>query len=88
MIKFPVTPAKEKELLDRMKALNIFEKDIKEVFLLGSGKGGQKRNKTSTAVRLTHIPTGIEVRTDKTRSQAMNRFFARRMLCEKVENRG
>lgn len=42
----------------------------------GSGPGGQKRNKTSSAIRLTHVPTGISVRAEDSRSQKSNRKAA------------
>ncbi|MFW6130982.1 MAG: peptide chain release factor family protein [Candidatus Aminicenantaceae bacterium] len=68
-----------------MKKLGIYEKDIEEKFILGSGKGGQKVNKTSNCVYLKHIPTNIEVKCQKERSQAMNRFIARRILVDRIE---
>lgn len=85
MGKFKVSVEKETELLQRMEALGIFEEDLIENFIKGSGSGGQKINKTSSCVQLKHVPTGIEVRCQKERSQALNRFFARRELCEKLE---
>jgi protein subunit release factor B len=80
-----VNPEKRKALEDRMKALGIDEKDIIEKFVRSQGGGGQKINKAATCVYLKHSPTGIEVKCQKTRSQAANRFFARRILAEKVE---
>ena len=68
-----------------MDALDIQEKDILEKFVRSSGRGGQKVNKTSTCVYLKHIPTGIEVKCMKERSQSINRFLARRELAEKIE---
>ena len=47
--------------------------------------GGQKTNKTATCVYLKHLPTGIEVKCQKERSQALNRFLARRILVNKIE---
>ncbi len=85
MGKFPVTEKKEKELLNKMEQLGIKEKDIEEKFIKSSGHGGQKVNKTSTGVYLRHIPTGIEVKCTKERSQGLNRFFARRLLVEKIK---
>lgn len=61
------------------------EKDIIESFLKGSGPGGQKINKTSSAVQLKHIPTGIVVKNQATRSRDQNRKNARRILGEKLE---
>jgi protein subunit release factor B len=86
-LKFGVSEKKEKELLEKMRKLGIKEEDLIEKFVLSSGKGGQKRNKTSTCVYLKHIPTGIEVKCEKTRSQSLNRFFARRILVEKIEEK-
>lgn len=81
----PVTQKKLNALLRRMKALGIEEDDITEKFIHGSGRGGQKLNKTANCVYLKHEPTGIEVKVQKSRKREMNRFFARRELCNKVE---
>jgi protein subunit release factor B len=80
-----VTPEKQKALEDRMERLGILEKDIVEKFVRSSGKGGQKLNKTSTCVYLKHLPTGTEVKCQRERYQALNRFIARRMLADKIE---
>ncbi|KAF2083887.1 hypothetical protein K490DRAFT_21891, partial [Saccharata proteae CBS 121410] len=63
----------------------IDEKDITEVFLKGSGPGGQKINKTSSAVQLKHLPTGMVIKYQGTRSRSQNRKIARRMLAERIE---
>ena len=76
---------KEKTLRDRMERLGINELDITERFVRSSGAGGQKANKSSTCVYLKHIPSGIEVKCQKERSQALNRFLARRILADKIE---
>jgi len=76
---------KEKILLEKMSRLGIRDKDIIEKFIRSSGPGGQKVNKTSTCVYLRHIPTGIEVKCQKERSQALNRYIARRILVNKIE---
>jgi protein subunit release factor B len=76
---------KEAELQTRMERLGIKEEDLLEKFILGSGSGGQKINKTSSCVYIKHLPTGLEVKCQKDRSRAMNRFLARRELCEKLE---
>ena len=77
-----------KEKLDalnlRMEELQIREDDLIEKFILGSGKGGQKVNKSASCVYLKHIPTNIEVKCQQDRSREMNRFLARRKLCEEV----
>ncbi|MDY0150238.1 MAG: peptide chain release factor-like protein, partial [Kiritimatiellia bacterium] len=70
--------------LKRMTRLGIRETDLEEKFIRGGGPGGQKVNKTSSTVYLRHIPTGLEVKCARERSQSMNRFLARRELCEKM----
>lgn len=82
---FPVNPAKEAELRARMDALGIREGDLEEWFVRGGGPGGQKLNKTSSVVCLRHRPSGMEIRCGRERSQALNRFLARRELCDKLE---
>lgn len=82
---FPVSPLKEKELIKKMEALNIHEKDIKESFVRSGKKGGQHVNKTSTCVYLKHIPTGIEVKCQEERSQSLNRYKARVILFKKID---
>jgi protein subunit release factor B len=82
---FPVSEEKNRWLKERMEALGIREKDIEEKFVRSSGRGGQKLNKTSTCVYLRHIPTGIEVKCMKERSQSLNRFLARRELLERIK---
>ena len=69
-----------------MDRLGIEEKDISEHFIRSGGHGGQKVNKTSTCVYLKHTPTGIEVKCQQERSQALNRFLARRILADRIEN--
>ena len=80
-----VNKSKEEELVERMRSLGIREEDIEEKFLRSRGHGGQNVNKTSTCVYLKHLPTGIEVKVQQERSQALNRFFARRLLADKIE---
>jgi len=69
-----------------MTHLGIREKDIEEKFIRSGGKGGQKVNKTATCVYLKHGPTGIEIKCQEERYQALNRFLARRRLTNKIEN--
>lgn len=82
-----ITPQKQIELETRLKARGIRKEDVIERFLRSSGAGGQNVNKVSTAVYLKHIPTGIEVKMQQERSQAVNRFLAWRLLLEKIEAR-
>jgi protein subunit release factor B len=80
-----ITAEKWEKLQARMEAIGIHEQDLGEHFIRGSGSGGQKINKTSSCVQLIHRPSHTEIRCQKTRSQADNRFWARRDLCEKIE---
>ena len=86
-IPFPMSVSKEKqdELAKRMQHLGIKEEDLIEKFILGSGKGGQKMNKTSSCVYLKHLPTGLEIKCQKDRSREQNRFLARRDLCDRIQ---
>ncbi len=84
MVLFAVSEEKNRWLQERMEVLGIHEKDIEEKFIRSSGRGGQKVNKTSTCVYLKHIPTGLEIKCMKGRSQSLNRFLARRELVRRV----
>ena len=77
----PETIAKIREL---MKEASVFEEDLEESFILGSGPGGQKTNKTSSVVRLFHVPSGLQVRVGRERSRETNRWLARRALAELI----
>jgi protein subunit release factor B len=68
-----------------MRRLGIREEDLREQFIRGAGAGGQKINKTSSTVVLVHVPTGVEVRCQRERSQSQNRMIARREMCDKLE---
>jgi protein subunit release factor B len=83
---FGVGLDKERQLLEKMKELGIRQEDITETFLRSRGPGGQNVNKTSTCVYLKHIPTGIEVKCQRERSQSLNRYVARQILLTKIEN--
>jgi protein subunit release factor B len=85
MAMFGVSPDKEQALADRMAALGIREADIVEKFIRSGGHGGQNVNKVATCVYLKHLPTGTEVKCQQERSQALNRFLARRILADKIE---
>jgi protein subunit release factor B len=85
MALFPVSSHKEKLLLERMRAMGIREQDIDEQFIRSSGAGGQNVNKVSSCVVLHHRPTDIRVRCQRERSQALNRYLARRLLLDKIE---
>ncbi|MFH1387231.1 MAG: peptide chain release factor-like protein [bacterium] len=82
-----ITPQKIVELENRLKTRGIRKEDVVEKFLRSSGAGGQNVNKVSTAVYLKHLPTGIEIKMQRERSQALNRFLAWRLLLEKIEGR-
>jgi protein subunit release factor B len=82
---FPVTESKKKALEERMEALGIREEDLEESFVRSGGRGGQHVNKVSTCVQLKHLPTGIEVKCQEERSQGLNRYRARVLLTEKIE---
>ncbi|KAH6652213.1 RF-1 domain-containing protein [Truncatella angustata] len=60
--------------------------ELHESFLKGSGPGGQKINKTSSAVQLKHIPTGLVVKCQATRSRTENRKIARQLLADKLDD--
>ena len=76
---------KQDALASRMEQLGIRESDLIEKFILGSGSGGQKINKTSSCVYLKHLPSGIEIKCQRERSRELNRLYARRELCDKIE---
>jgi protein subunit release factor B len=87
MVLLPISSEKEKKLLARMRALGVQEQDIDEKFVRSSSAGGQSVNKLSTCVMLRHRPTGIGVKCQKERSQALNRYLARKLLLDKIEAR-
>ena len=84
---FGVTQKKQDELKARMASLELCEEDIQESFIHSSGPGGQRVNKTSSCVYLKHLPTDLEVKMQQDRSQALNRYYARKRLCELLEQK-
>ncbi len=82
-----ITQEKWEKLYERMTKLGIREEELSENFIRGSGSGGQKVNKTSSCVQLRHAPSGIEIKCQSSRLQGSNRFFARRDLCDKLEEK-
>src|SRR5262249_13844454 len=82
---FGVSEEKETALNQRLQKLGIRPEDLVEQFIRSGGHGGQNVNKTSTCVYLKHIPTGIEVKCQQERSQALNRYLARKILADKIE---
>jgi protein subunit release factor B len=85
MTDFGISLKKQNELDSMFKRCSIKEFDIEEKFVRSSGKGGQNVNRVSTAVYLKHLPTGIEVKCSRERTQGLNRFLARRLLAQKIE---
>jgi protein subunit release factor B len=86
-----ISPEKIEAIKRLMQEANLSEHDLQESFIMGSGPGGQKTNKTSSVVRFVHQPTGISVKVGQTRSRETNRFLARRqiaeLILEKISNR-
>lgn len=79
------SPEKAAALEARMKALGITPDTLQEKFIQGSGSGGQKINKTASCVYLKHLDSGIELKCQQQRSRELNRYLARRELCERLE---
>ena len=84
---FAVSPEKESQLAQRMAALGVREADLEESFVRSGGHGGQNVNKVATCVVLLHRPTGLQVKCQATRQQGLNRFLARRLLLDKIEEK-
>ncbi len=81
---FAVSEQKNRWLAARMAELDVREEDLEERFVRSSGRGGQHLNKTSSAVQVRHLPSGLEARCGRERSQSLNRFLARRELLDKL----
>jgi len=82
-----ISQTKRAQLTEFMHRMNILEADLSEKFILGSGRGGQKLNKTASCVQLHHRPSGIKIKCQKSRSRELNRYYARKELCEQLEER-
>ena len=86
MANIEIGQEKNKALAKRMFELGVRQEDIIEKFIRSQGAGGQNVNKVSTCVYLRHLPTGIEVKCQEERSQAQNRYLARKILLKKIES--
>ena len=84
MAELNVRAEKREQLAQMMQHAEIREEDLTESFILGSGPGGQKVNKSCVCVMLVHKPTGQVVKCAQTRSRALNRYYARKILCERI----
>lgn len=72
---------------ERMKELGVLEPEFEEIFARSGGPGGQNVNKVSTAVTLRHLPSGLQVTVQDSRSQARNRVLARERILDLIERR-
>ena len=82
-----ISPETIEKIKQLMAEASVFEEDLEESFILGGGPGGQKTNKTSSVVRLSHEPSGVAVKVGESRSREDNRWLARRMLAETILDR-
>ena len=82
-----ISPEKIEAIRKLMEEASFYEDDLEESFILGGGPGGQKTNKTSSVVRLSHEPSGVAVKVGESRSREDNRWLARRMLAETILER-
>ena len=79
-----ISPEKIEAIRKLMAVASVYEDDLEESFILGGGPGGQKTNKTSSVVRLSHEPSGVAVKVGESRSREDNRWLARRLLAETI----
>jgi protein subunit release factor B len=84
---FGVTPKKQQDLEARMAKVGLREQDLLEKFIHSGGPGGQRVNKASSCVYLKHLPSGLEVKMQRERQQRLNRYYARKRLCEMLEEK-
>ena len=84
---FPVSAAKAQALAERLERLGIRDQDLDETFVHSGGHGGQNVNKVATCVVLVHRPSGLQVKCQRERSQAFNRYRARQLLADKIERK-
>ena len=82
-----ISPEKIEAIRKLMEEASVYEDDLEESFILGGGPGGQKTNKTSSVVRLSHEPSGVAVKVGESRSREDNRWLARRMIAETILER-
>ncbi len=82
---FQVSQSLQRKIESLKERLGVREEDLEERFIRSSGPGGQRANKVATCVVLRHRPSGLEVRCQQERSQALNRFLARRILLRRLE---
>lgn len=82
---FGVSESKAAALSARMETCGIVDSDLRETFVRSGGPGGQHVNRTATCVVLKHEPTGTQVKMQRARSQGLNRYYARKRLCELLE---
>lgn len=80
-----ISQQKWQTLLERLTALGVRMEDVRERFVRSSGPGGQHVNTSATAVVLHHGPSGIDIKAQKYRSQAMNRYDALARLAEALQ---
>lgn len=73
------------KLAQKMEQLKIHDVDLIEKFIIGQGKGGQNLHKTASMVYLKHLPTGLEIKCQDSRSRDDNRYFSRERLCKKLQ---
>ena len=83
--RFPVSSEKAAALATRMSTLGIREDDLTEQFVHSGGKGGQNVNKVATCVVLLHRPSGTQIKCQKARTQGQNRYLARKLLADRIE---